>query len=52
MRVEKTPPIIVPCHRVIDSDGSLGGYSALGGVEQKRALLKSEQAGQLVEKLT
>ena len=45
-------PIIVPCHRVIRSDGSLGGYSALGGIEQKRALLKSEQTGQPVEKLT
>lgn len=33
-------PIIVPCHRVIASDGSLGGYS--GGLERKRQLLKLE----------
>ncbi len=32
----------VPCHRVIRSDGSLGGYSAKGGVKRKKALLKSE----------
>lgn len=32
----------VPCHRVIRSDGGLGGYSAVGGVDTKRALLKSE----------
>lgn len=34
-------PIIVPCHRVIASDGSLGGYSA-GGLPIKQALLKIE----------
>ena len=30
-------PVIVPCHRVLTSDGRLGGYS--GGVEMKRYLL-------------
>ncbi len=30
----------VPCHRVIASDGSLGGYS--GGLEKKKRLLKME----------
>jgi O-6-methylguanine DNA methyltransferase len=33
-------PIIVPCHRVVAADGSLGGYSA--GVEWKRLLLRIE----------
>lgn len=33
-------PIIIPCHRVIASDGTLGGYSA--GLEVKRLLLAVE----------
>ncbi len=33
-------PIIVPCHRAIRSDGSLGGYQ--GGVDMKRTLLEME----------
>ena len=33
----------VPCHRVIRSDGSIGGYSGKGGIRQKRLLLKSEK---------
>ena len=32
----------IPCHRVIRSDGSLGGYSGAGGIKTKRRLLKSE----------
>ena len=32
----------IPCHRVIRSDGSLGGYSGKGGVKTKRLLLKRE----------
>lgn len=35
--------IIVPCHRVIRSDGSLGGYSAAGGVKRKARLLQKEK---------
>jgi methylated-DNA-[protein]-cysteine S-methyltransferase len=33
-------PIIIPCHRAIRSDGTLGGYQ--GGLEMKRTLLKME----------
>jgi methylated-DNA-[protein]-cysteine S-methyltransferase len=33
-------PILVPCHRVVRADGSLGGYSS--GIEVKRALLALE----------
>ncbi len=35
-------PVVVPCHRVLRSDGSLGGY--LGGAEAKRTLLALEAA--------
>jgi methylated-DNA-[protein]-cysteine S-methyltransferase len=34
-------PLIVPCHRVLRSDGSLGGYA--GGLEMKQRLLEMEQ---------
>ena len=33
----------IPCHRVIRSDGSLGGYSGVGGIETKRKLLLNER---------
>ncbi len=32
----------IPCHRVIRSDGTLGGYSGSGGIKTKKKLLKSE----------
>tara|TARA_B100000902_G_scaffold377688_1_gene410176 strand:- start:2466 stop:2753 length:288 start_codon:yes stop_codon:yes gene_type:complete len=35
-------PVTIPCHRVIKSDGSIGGYSAKGGVRKKKALLSEE----------
>ena len=35
-------PIIRPCHRVIRSDGRIGGYSVKGGTVLKRALLRCE----------
>jgi methylated-DNA-[protein]-cysteine S-methyltransferase len=37
-------PIIIPCHRALASDGSLGGYSGRGGVGTKQALLELEGA--------
>ena len=35
-------PVVVPCHRVVRSDGSIGGY--LGGADAKRTLLTLEAA--------
>ena len=41
--IGKNPyPPKIPCHRVIKSDGSLGGYSGQGGIRTKKKLLKSE----------
>ena len=40
--VGRTPvPIVVPCHRVVGSDGGLTGYG--GGLDRKRALLALER---------
>ncbi len=36
-------PILIPCHRVIRSDGGLGGYSAGTGLEMKQLLLALEK---------
>ena len=45
MHVAKNPkPITRPCHRVICSNGNIGGYSAPGGAEEKLKLLKKEGA--------
>ena len=41
-------PIVLPCHRVIESDGSLGGYSA--GVQIKTRLLDMEYYKTLAKK--
>jgi methylated-DNA-[protein]-cysteine S-methyltransferase len=35
-------PLIIPCHRVLGSDGSLHGFSAPGGVATKKHMLKLE----------
>lgn len=35
--------IVIPCHRVLGSDGSLTGYG--GGLERKKALLELEKSG-------
>lgn len=41
--IGKNPlPQKIPCHRVIRSDGSIGGYSPQGGIRKKQALLQQE----------
>ena len=37
-------PIIRPCHRVICSNGDIGGYSGTGGAEAKKKLLLKESS--------
>jgi methylated-DNA-[protein]-cysteine S-methyltransferase len=43
MSVNPTP-LIVPCHRVVNASGRLGGFSAHGGVDMKKRLLDHENA--------
>lgn len=35
-------PIIIPCHRVIKANGTIGGYSGIGGTKKKKKLLRKE----------
>ncbi|MEF8778366.1 MAG: methylated-DNA--[protein]-cysteine S-methyltransferase [Natronomonas sp.] len=42
-------PIVVPCHRVVGSNGELRGYSAADGVATKRRLLEFETREQETE---
>jgi methylated-DNA-[protein]-cysteine S-methyltransferase len=37
-------PLIIPCHRVIRSDGAIGGFSAPGGTNLKAKMLKHENS--------
>ena len=37
-------PLKIPCHRVIGSNGYIGGYSGEGGIKKKIELLKLEKA--------
>ena len=42
--IGKNPfPPKIPCHRVVRSDGGLGGYSGKGGINNKKILLKKEK---------
>lgn len=43
-------PETIPCHRVVRSDGGLGGYSGPGGIKQKLALLQQEKAPSFCQK--
>ena len=36
--------LLIPCHRVIRSDGGLGGFTSVGGVNLKKKLLKFEKS--------
>ena len=36
-------PLIIPCHRVIRTDGKMGGFTAPGGIGLKEKMLKLEQ---------
>ena len=39
--MKKNPfPVIVPCHRVVKSDGTIGGYAY--GIERKKYMLSKE----------
>lgn len=37
-------PLVIPCHRVVRSDGSLGGFSSAKGIKEKKRLLHLEDA--------
>lgn len=41
-------PLIIPCHRVLRTDGSLGGFSAPGGLATKQRLLRHEGSSCIV----
>jgi methylated-DNA-[protein]-cysteine S-methyltransferase len=40
-------PLLIPCHRIVRSDGGLGGFGAEGGVILKRSLLAMEGLSEL-----
>ena len=37
-------PLIIPCHRVIQADGKIGGFTATGGAQMKKRMLDLEKA--------
>lgn len=40
-------PLIIPCHRIVRSDGKIGGFSAAGGTDLKEKLLQHEKKSQI-----
>jgi len=44
-------PLIIPCHRVLRTDGHLGGFSAPGGITTKQNLLRHEQSPHVAERM-
>ena len=36
-------PMAIPCHRVIKTDGSLGGFTSVGGIKLKKKILEFEK---------
>ena len=41
--------LAIPCHRVIKSDGSVGGFTSLGGINLKKKLLQFERPIDLIK---
>lgn len=50
MRTNRVP-LIVPCHRVLRSDGALGGFTAPGGLQTKQTLLDHERGAQQIARV-
>jgi methylated-DNA-[protein]-cysteine S-methyltransferase len=49
MAMRRNPcPLVVPCHRVVRSDGSPGGFSSRGGTRLKQRLLQMEGAAPVI----
>ena len=40
--------LLVPCHRVVRSDGQLGGFSGLGGIKLKQSLINLENSFKVI----
>lgn len=45
-------PLIIPCHRVIRTDGKMGGFTAPGGISLKKKMLELEQQGLVPSKIS
>lgn len=45
-------PLIIPCHRVIRTDGKMGGFTAPGGIPLKKKMLELERQGLVLGKVS